>query len=326
MSAALDADNGQGERVQAAAASPGQQKHGRGSKQTVRVPALMIVLAMLSVMALEAAVVVGVRAAHLRPADLGVGSGAQVAGFHFSWKGSAQPLPGCSGADVQLASLEIPRSLYQRPAPPPDIDAAMLPLLPGLFDARPAPWLGPDPVDSIVAALMPPAEPFDDRPRPWLGPDPVDTILSGLAPLPAPVDDRHRPLFPAPEPLLEPHMATPEDWITLSRLYGHPGARKVHFNANVEGRCLPSTLLHVLYDAAMRFGDIRVISGYRSPARNRAVGGASRSMHLECRAIDFYAPGAAGGLVNWLIARKDVGGYKRYPFGTYHIDNGPRRS
>ena len=117
-----------------------------------------------------------------------------------------------------------------------------------------------------------------------------------------------------------------EDWVTRAPMNRHPGFYKVHFAPNVQGRCLPKTLINVLYDVGMKFGDVKVISGYRSPSHNRAVGGATRSLHMECRAIDFFVAGTGSGVVDWLIRRKDVGGYKRYPFGSFHIDNGPRRT
>lgn len=300
----------------APATSQAAPLRGSDPAANLRWPAVAVVLVMLSLLGLQAAVVIGARSAHARLAERGSepGLAERVAGFHFVWQGAATEVQGAEER-VQLASLEVPLPPLRQQVPR-EIElearlAAMLPPVPAPPDDRPLPWLGPDPVDTIIAALEPPRATFDERLPPALPEQPAPS--------------QHAAPHEQP-PLLEPHMQSQEDWKVRSRMFGHPGAQKVHFNGNVVARCLPSSLLKVLYDAAMRFGDIRVISGWRSPARNRAVGGASRSMHLECRAIDFYAPGAGKSLVPWLVGRKDVGGYKRYPFGSFHIDNGPRRT
>ena len=179
-----------------------------------------------------------------------------------------------------------------------DLVVAGLAPLPS-FDARPVPQL-PVHNDAQVAAMLPVLPQFDQRPA---------ANLSETRP-----------------PLLEPFMDVFEDWVTKSPINRHPGFEKVHFAPNVEGRCLPSTLINVLYEVGSLFGDVNVISGYRNPSHNRAVGGATHSLHMECRAIDFFVGGTGVGVVDWLVKRKDVGGYKRYPFGSFHIDNGPRRT
>jgi uncharacterized protein YcbK (DUF882 family) len=135
------------------------------------------------------------------------------------------------------------------------------------------------------------------------------------------------PDLPGPPPALdEPFMDVREGWVGRWRKLHPDPFQRVHFAGNVISRCLPKTLLRVLADVAQRFGEVKVISGYRSPDHNRRVGGATRSMHLECRAIDFYVAGRNGGLLSYLAGRREVGGYARYPFGSYHIDNGPRRT
>lgn len=101
---------------------------------------------------------------------------------------------------------------------------------------------------------------------------------------------------------------------------------KVHFQDHTPNRCLPNDLMDVIYDVAERFGEVQILSTFRDPDRNRRVGGAPRSFHLRCQAIDFRVIGRSAGLFAYLEQRPEVGGLKRYPLGFYHIDTGPRRS
>jgi hypothetical protein len=68
-----------------------------------------------------------------------------------------------------------------------------------------------------------------------------------------------------------------------------------------------------------------ILSGYRSPAYNKAIGGASRSRHMAFDALDLAAPQA--GTHRLLAAARAVrqaghftGGIGSYP-GFVHIDN-----
>lgn len=103
--------------------------------------------------------------------------------------------------------------------------------------------------------------------------------------------------------------------------------QKVHFQDDTPDRCLPTELMNVIYDVAEKYGDVQILSTFRDPMRNRRVGGAPRSFHLQCQAIDFRVMGPRrDGLLEFLEARADVGGLKRYPLGFFHIDTGPRRT
>ena len=102
--------------------------------------------------------------------------------------------------------------------------------------------------------------------------------------------------------------------------------QKVHFQSDTPERCLPGDLMNVIYDVAEKFGEVQVLSTFRDPDRNRRVGGATRSYHLRCQAIDFRVVNRSPGLLEYLEKRAEVGGLKRYPLGFYHIDTGPRRS
>lgn len=70
-----------------------------------------------------------------------------------------------------------------------------------------------------------------------------------------------------------------------------------------------------------------ITSGYRSPAHNRSVSGAKRSLHMSCSAADLQIPGVS----KWEIARQVRTWPGRGGVGTYchtesvHIDVGPER-
>lgn len=50
-----------------------------------------------------------------------------------------------------------------------------------------------------------------------------------------------------------------------------------------------------------RFGSpIRVVSGYRCPFNNKAVGGSRRSQHMKGKALDLYVPGVDYLCNDWL--------------------------
>lgn len=94
--------------------------------------------------------------------------------------------------------------------------------------------------------------------------------------------------------------------------------------------CVPWSLKRVLRRVAHRYGDVVVFSTWRSPWHNRRVGGAKRSYHKRCQAVDFTVRGADMREVFEYVKRQDeVGGhslYSRARGGHIHIDTGPRRS
>ena len=75
---------------------------------------------------------------------------------------------------------------------------------------------------------------------------------------------------------------------------------------------------------------LRVLSGYRTPAHNRTVGGARHSQHVRGRAIDLAPP--RGWTVTGFhavvraVAREDprIGAVGYYRWGV-HVDTRPRR-
>lgn len=72
---------------------------------------------------------------------------------------------------------------------------------------------------------------------------------------------------------------------------------------------------------------ITVTSGYRPPAVNRRVGGATFSRHLRGDALDLYVPGYTGRGIKAKINSRWNGGlgvYRSLP-NIIHIDKGPNR-
>lgn len=96
----------------------------------------------------------------------------------------------------------------------------------------------------------------------------------------------------------------------------------------VDVACLRPQLVSLLKQVERHFGKKLIItSGYRSPARNRAVRGAKNSFHMYCAAADIQMPGVS----RWQLASYLRGLPGRGGVGTYchtrsvHIDIGPKR-
>ncbi|MEO1745780.1 MAG: D-Ala-D-Ala carboxypeptidase family metallohydrolase, partial [Pseudomonadota bacterium] len=118
--------------------------------------------------------------------------------------------------------------------------------------------------------------------------------------------------------------SSPFDGMSDLQLAAVPKARRVHYNA--PSKCVPGRLKSVLNSVAAKYGPVTVNSTYRSPAKNRKIGGKRRSWHLKCAAVDFRVHGSTRGLISYLRRHPKVGGYKRYKSGFYHIDSGPKRT
>jgi len=97
---------------------------------------------------------------------------------------------------------------------------------------------------------------------------------------------------------------------------------------SVDVGCLKPDLVRLLKVVERHFGKKMVVtSGYRSPAHNRKVNGAKRSMHMFCAAVDVQLPGVS----KWELAKFVRSTPGRGGVGTYchtesvHIDVGPER-
>ncbi|NKB51558.1 MAG: DUF882 domain-containing protein [Rhizobiaceae bacterium] len=115
---------------------------------------------------------------------------------------------------------------------------------------------------------------------------------------------------------------------SLPVLYRIGGEGEVHYSK--ASWCVPWKLKRVLRRVAHRYGDVSVFSTWRSPWHNSRVGGASRSYHKTCRAVDFKVKGADMAQVYRYVKKQSaVGGHKLYSSrrgGHIHIDTGPRRT
>lgn len=119
-------------------------------------------------------------------------------------------------------------------------------------------------------------------------------------------------------------LRSPFDALSTPQLAAIPKGQRVHYNA--PSKCVPARLKKVLRSVAARYGPITVNSTFRNARKNRKIGGKRRSWHLKCAAVDFRVHGRTKGLLSYLKRNKNVGGYKRYRSGFYHIDTGPKRT
>jgi hypothetical protein len=124
------------------------------------------------------------------------------------------------------------------------------------------------------------------------------------------------------------------DWVapsfqpkkTLGGFRNYVEAGTITLRSSTPTNCLPGDLKLVLAEVAKRFGTVSIQSTHRTPQRNRRAGGAGRSLHLACRAIDFRVKARGRDVMAFLRNSKSVGGLKMYRNGIIHIDNGTRRT
>jgi len=100
-------------------------------------------------------------------------------------------------------------------------------------------------------------------------------------------------------------------------------------NKNVEYQdkksCVPFRLKRVVNHTSRKFGKVVVTSTKREVDENRRKGGAKKSYHLNCQAVDFSVKGDRKKVLKFLKNHGGVGGYSAYN-SHYHVDTGPRRT
>ena len=91
---------------------------------------------------------------------------------------------------------------------------------------------------------------------------------------------------------------------------------------------LKPRLLRLLVQVHLHFNKpLHIVSGCRNKGYNRRIGGARRSQHLHCNAVDFHIPGVSKrkltAYLKRMLGRGGVGVYCRSSY--VHLDIGPRR-
>lgn len=106
----------------------------------------------------------------------------------------------------------------------------------------------------------------------------------------------------------------------------HAGLVAQHSRVSV--KCFKPKLIKLLKRVERHYGKKPVVtSGYRSPAHNRRVRGARRSLHMKCTAADIQVPGVGkASLARYLRGLPGRGGVGHYCRSrSVHIDIGTKR-
>lgn len=121
--------------------------------------------------------------------------------------------------------------------------------------------------------------------------------------------------------LCEARLPTNSSGIELDEMRG------VRIATDDSTSCIPPKLLGFIDELRTRFGRVEINSGYRSPKHNRNVGGARRSQHMNCNALDFKVPGVPRAEVKLFLTAKFSGraGIGYYCNERFHLDVGTPR-
>src|SRR6185312_6386314 len=99
---------------------------------------------------------------------------------------------------------------------------------------------------------------------------------------------------PAPVTTLPPGHVS--EHFTLAEFHSHDGV--AYPSQWIESRLRPLVTVLEKLRAALGGAPITIVSGYRSPSHNTAVGGAKQSQHMEGRAADIQVSGYAPATVH----------------------------
>ncbi len=89
--------------------------------------------------------------------------------------------------------------------------------------------------------------------------------------------------------------------------------------------CLPQAVKRQLNAMVAMGWEVNLMSAHRSRADNARRGGASGSLHIQCRAADFTVSNVPRHNVAAYLLANRIGGLGLYCSGRFHIDNGRRR-
>lgn len=196
------------------------------------------------------------------------------------------------------------------PKPPAIVGRTMLPALPMPPNEI---TIKPDTTPKAVPAAV----------QPEFTPPPLQPEADAAPIVPAPREQESVP--PQRVASLGPPSGTPTEAPRLVALTAlRPMEEKPFlFHGKSIPPCIPKSLKRALADVVANFGPVTITSTHRSRSHNRRVGGASRSLHLSCQAIDFKVSGARRKVVAFLRKHSGVGGLILYR-SHIHIDTGPR--
>ena len=123
-----------------------------------------------------------------------------------------------------------------------------------------------------------------------------------------------------------PSLPRAPSFSSLPSLPSFKRASRGRVTYNAKSWCVPPKLKRVLRRVARRYGSVTVTSTYRGWFHNKRVGGARKSLHRKCKAVDFVVKGNQRKIAAYLRRQRAVGGFKKYRGGHFHIDTGKRRS
>lgn len=196
------------------------------------------------------------------------------------------------------------------PKPPAIVGRTMLPVLPALPKTV---AIQPDTTPKAVSTAV----------QPELTPPPLAPESDAAPVPPTPREQESAP--PQRTASLGPPTGTPQESPRLVALTDlRPAEEKPFlFHGKSIPSCMPRSLRRALADVVANFGPVTITSTHRSRSHNRRVGGASRSLHLTCQAIDFKVSASRRQVVAFLRKHSGVGGLILYR-SHIHIDTGPR--